>query len=61
MNEIKRVDLSTWMKDQHGFHYCRNCGRDADYIYNAIAKNYYEHLSNFCPTCGSRMSLEEDN
>lgn len=45
-----KKDGSNWVKGDHGFYYCSNCGHEAYWD-----TDYGQQKFNYCPYCGARM------
>lgn len=56
VENLESNNISTWVEDGNGWHFCESCGNESDMKYNFFAQHYYEHLSKFCPNCGKEMA-----
>ena len=55
--DVSPVVHGKWISRMFGTHECSNCHKDPIH-YDGIT-GYVEILSDFCPNCGAKMSLED--
>lgn len=55
--DVAPVVHGKWISRMFGTHECSNCHKDPIH-YDGIT-GYVEILSDFCPNCGAKMSLED--